>query len=255
VTARVLENLKRRTLWFSAPSAFNDPFDCAVDVGVKELDEDDLIRAYKYLRQRARLTPEFEAEITTDGKPNERCREMFQRVLSDGALQQHIDATRGQIGVACFSTKHDDLLMWAHYADGHRGFCLEFDVSIEPFSKAEPVAYQDITPEVNPLDILDGGSSSQDIIEAMLRTKHASWSYEQEWRLLHEHAGTAYTYPYEALTGVYFGASMPSGQKDVIGQLLHGSPVQLHEMKRGAGGFVVESSPVTYTPYQHQVED
>jgi hypothetical protein len=45
---------------------------------------------------------------------------------------------------------------------------------------------------------------------------------------------------------------MPSGQKDMIGQLLHGSRVQLYEMKRGRGGFVVESSSVTYTPINTQ---
>jgi hypothetical protein len=170
VTARTLENLKLRTIWFSAPSAFNDPFDCAVDVLLKELDEDDLVRVYEYLH--AELTPEFDAEITTNGKPNERCREMFNQIFSAGPLRQHIDETRGQIGVGCFSTKNDDLLMWAHYADGHRGFCLEFDSSVEPFSKAEPVAYQASILEVNPLDVLDDRSSGQDLIEAMFRTKH-----------------------------------------------------------------------------------
>jgi hypothetical protein len=29
-------------------------------------------------------------------------------------------------GVACFSALPDDLLMWAHYADKHRGVCLKF---------------------------------------------------------------------------------------------------------------------------------
>jgi hypothetical protein len=255
VTARTLENLKLRTIWFSAPSAFNDPFDCSVDVLLKELDQDDLVRVYEYLRGLAELTPEFDAEITTNGKPNERCREMFNQIFSSGPLRQQIDETRRRIGVACFSTKNDDLLMWAHYADGHRGFCLEFDSSVEPFSKAKPVAYQASLPEVNPLDVLDGGSSGQELIEAMLRTKHTCWRYEQEWRLLHQQAGTAYAYPFDALTGVYLGASMPPGQKDMIGQLLHGAGVQLYEMKRGSGGFVVESSSVTYTPYQHPADD
>lgn len=38
-------------------------------------------------------------------------------------------------GVCCFSEKWDDLLMWAYYADGHKGFCLEFDTNYEPFTK------------------------------------------------------------------------------------------------------------------------
>jgi len=249
VTARTLENLKLRTIWFSAPSAFNDPFDCAVDVVLKDLDEADLARAYEYLSSRAEIAKELESEMITDGRPNDRFRELIDSTVNN-TFRPQIHQTRGRVGVACFSAKNDDLLMWGHYADGHRGFCLEFDASVQPFSKGEPVQYQNSNPEVNPLDVLDGCSTGQNIIEAMLRTKHTCWQYEQEWRLIHQQAGMAYTYPYEALTGVYLGAAMPTGQKDLIGQLLHGSPAQLYEMKRGASGFIVASSPVTYTPFE-----
>jgi hypothetical protein len=250
-TLRTLENLKLRTIWFSAPRAFNDPFDCAVDVELPGLSAKDVPRAFEYLRSRAELTQEFEAEIITDGKPNAKFREVFDRVFRDGPVYKHMEETRARIGVACLSGKNDDLPMWAHYADGHRGFCLEFDSSFDPFNRAEPVAYQANIPVVNQMDILDGHSTSQNVVEAMLRTKHICWRYEDEWRLLHKEAGTGYTYPVEALTGLYLGAAMPPGQKDVVGQLLHGCPVQLYEMKRGAGGFMLEASPVTYTPHRH----
>ena len=139
VSARSLENLKARTLYFSTPSAFNDPFDCALELVMKDLDDDDLDRAYAHLRSRADLDPQLEAELTTDGVPNERAREVFARSLTADVLMPRIEETRSQVGVACFSAKNDDLLMWAHYADGHRGFCLEFDTSLMPFSRAEPV--------------------------------------------------------------------------------------------------------------------
>jgi hypothetical protein len=142
--------------------------------------------------------------------------------------------------------------MWAHYADGHRGFCLEFDAERDPFVKAEPVAYRESVPEVNLVDMLDGKSTTPDALDVMLRTKFTCWQYEQEWRITYDQAGTAYNYPFDALTSVYLGASMPSGQRDVIGQLLLGSPVQLYQMKQGSGGFTVEPEPVNYIPYQNR---
>lgn len=255
VTARTLENLKARTLWFSSPSAFNDPFDCAIEIRMKTFDDTDLSRAHEYVSSRAELDSELAAEIMTNGEPNEGYREVFQRTFADGAWRQEVEAIRQRVGVACFSAKSDDLLMWGHYADGHRGFCLEFSTLVEPFSRAMPVAYLDSVPEVNPLDILDGRSTSQDLIEAMLCTKHTCWQYEQEWRVIGVQAGAGHTYSNASLTGLYLGESMPRGQKDLIGQLLHGSQVQIYDMRRGEGGFVVEPSPVVYVPHQFGPED
>jgi hypothetical protein len=31
------------------------------------------------------------------------------------------------VGIYCVSTNYDDVLMWSHYADSHKGICLEFD--------------------------------------------------------------------------------------------------------------------------------
>ncbi len=53
----------------------------------------------------------------------------------ENSLENMVTALQ-QRGVACFSAKVDDILRWSHYADGHRGSCLEFDTGLEPFSKA-----------------------------------------------------------------------------------------------------------------------
>ena len=34
--------------------------------------------------------------------------------------------------VVCFSRSHTNFLMWSHYASGHNGVCLEFEVDIDP---------------------------------------------------------------------------------------------------------------------------
>ncbi|WP_187268771.1 DUF2971 domain-containing protein [Aeromonas hydrophila] len=41
---------------------------------------------------------------------------------------------RASVGVLCFTTKEDNLLMWAHYANNHTGICIEFDRNAEFFN-------------------------------------------------------------------------------------------------------------------------
>lgn len=59
--------------------------------------------------------------------------------LSDGASYYDFawDAqcgVRASVGVLCFTTKQDNLLMWAHYASNHKGICIEFDRNAEFFN-------------------------------------------------------------------------------------------------------------------------
>ncbi|MBE4602019.1 DUF2971 domain-containing protein [Vibrio navarrensis] len=59
--------------------------------------------------------------------------------LSDGAsyydfAQDALCGVRASVGVLCFASKNDNLLMWAHYANNHSGICIEFDRSAEFFN-------------------------------------------------------------------------------------------------------------------------
>jgi Protein of unknown function (DUF2971) len=36
-------------------------------------------------------------------------------------------ATRDALRVGCFSERRDSILMWSHYADHHRGICIEYE--------------------------------------------------------------------------------------------------------------------------------
>jgi len=35
-----------------------------------------------------------------------------------------------KIGIFSLSKKYDDELLWAHYANSHKGFCIEYDLEI-----------------------------------------------------------------------------------------------------------------------------
>lgn len=83
-------------------------------------------------------------------------------------------------GVLCFSTSNCDMiLMFSHYADRHRGVCLQFEIDdddtndeISPFF-GRRVDYQKKIPIFN---------SSNDAHTTLL-TKYKKWKYEQEYRI------------------------------------------------------------------------
>lgn len=85
-------------------------------------------------------------------------------------------------GILCLSRNWDNLLLWSHYADGHRGVCLGFDIVESP--SVIDLRYQPnlIQPD-ELLEALKDPTKGTDVVMRMLTTKHEGWSYEQEVRV------------------------------------------------------------------------
>lgn len=83
-------------------------------------------------------------------------------------------------GVLCFSSSWKNPLMWSHYANGHKGVALEFEIQDNLLT---PIDY---VPERVKFDISHiaarGGFQERDI-DKLLSTKSEHWSYEQELRM------------------------------------------------------------------------
>lgn len=250
---QTLANLKNRTLWFSLPSQFNDPFDCATTVTAVAPSEADFDRAAEYFESKHGVSKKTLGAYGADGRLSEE----YRRSLVSGAqaaLDSEREAFYHKRGVACLTTKHDDMLMWSHYADGHRGFCLEFDGTSLPFSKALATRYRNATPSLNLVNVL-GNQDADAMLEAMVLTKAECWSYEQEWRILHAEQSTPYTYPWENLTAIHLGAAMPYVHLEIIALILRDSPTRLCQMEKQDNAFSVVSKPITYVPFSYRTSD
>jgi DUF2971 family protein len=243
---QTLTNLKRASIWFSAPSNVNDPYDCASWVVEPDISEAQFEQWLEYARGRdpaltARVCPEgvvtpaFRKDVTAS----------VRKVYDEQRTIQ-----REQRGIACLSVTLTDIMMWSHYAAGHRGFCLEFDTSFLPFSKALEVTYSQTLPSINPLDVLlnqPGDDENNDILRMFVLTKASCWSYEQEWRLMHAEPSKLFGYGNGPLTGIYFGAEMPRPDRDAIALATREAApsIQLHEIVRDTRSFTLHSRTVT----------
>ncbi len=108
-----LHNFEYDEIWGTVPAAFNDPYDSSVCYSenkvnkfIKENLTEQRIENYKLFPQTTK-----KSDIA----------EFITRNLID------CDNYRKQYCVACFSIYNDSEIMWAHYADSAKGFCLAYD--------------------------------------------------------------------------------------------------------------------------------
>lgn len=92
--------------------------------------------------------------------------------------------------IGCLADDYKNRLMWAHYADCHKGFCIEYDyndtdhLDIVPF----PVAYISNRIKMPWKALLENTTenmttATKTMMRALL-SKDGAWSYESEWRIL-----------------------------------------------------------------------
>ena len=92
-----------------------------------------------------------------------------------------IQAMLAERRIYCLTPKGGNILMWSHYADNHRGICLEFSVADNPlFRTAKEVVYRKEYPHWVPCDIND----KPGLVMELILTKSCDWRYEEEYRLV-----------------------------------------------------------------------
>jgi|688.fasta_scaffold381387_1 hypothetical protein len=201
-------------IYFPKPSSFNDPFDCRPSFSF-EATKAEMTKYYRGLVKKymSGLNREHRREEARnklgDWERSPRNPKTLRRVT-----ELHTEQITENIGVLCLSEVCEDILMWSHYADSHRGVCLEFDGCFEFFANAQKVDYPPTRPRINPFR-----QNPTEMMEAALLTKAEHWKYEREWRIVQYKSGPGIKhFPPESLTGIILGAQISDiDAKRVIG--------------------------------------
>jgi hypothetical protein len=195
---------------FRRPKYLNDPFDFAPSVA--EPSEEELeewakeVVAEKYVVD---FGPKLDWNLHWA-----KVGEIYKKHLRDAWKEElHLAPIRIQdqfnASVLCLSTNENHLLMWAHYADSHKGALIEFNVANEFFSKAKlfEVKYQKARP------VMRMGTPKDSLGAAI--TKGEIWKYEEEWRMMKDYRraseilpgdeGGLFDIPKEAIKRVVLG--------------------------------------------------
>lgn len=230
LTAYSLASLVNNTIWLAKPATFNDPFDCAISLDRQKY-EQSVLHAVSVAMERAKpegLKPEHLYDIW----PGDR--EAFEQFRSQ--LSEMIQ----NMGICSFSATSNHLLMWSHYADHHRGFCVEYDnregTGLRQY--AREVRYEDSVPSLTSADFAPPDNDAA--IDALWLTKAKCWLYEEEWRVMMHEGNKPYLAP-SAIASVIFGARMPEQDRNMISRALRHQPnIEFKEARLKEGQFSIE---------------
>ncbi|MEJ8326008.1 DUF2971 domain-containing protein [Kosakonia sacchari] len=198
--------------YYADPSQFNDPLDCRPII-VNDLELADLREVYSKLILR-KAEKQFTRSLRKLKFPKEKTAQRayllanseVEQALSDfeysatefetkqrsdylekcysGVIQDEIVSSFKK-GVLCLSRKFDSPLMWSHYANQHKGLCIEYDMRSVKDEHVQEVIYggsrEILTSEINKW--LDNPENDTRIKQVCLLTKSGEWRYESEWRI------------------------------------------------------------------------
>lgn len=135
--------------------------------------------------------------------------------------------------VSCFATTPYSMLMWAHYANSHKGFCIEYE--IPEYGVGDDLLLHHLYPVIYSsrrtsvldacLQEMDSNKNAVDTLWKIhkygLLSKDIIWQYQNEWRLVAYDKATevngSYNYKFFKISKVYLGDKMDAtARKELI---------------------------------------
>lgn len=243
-----IDAVKNNYLWFSDFYAQNDPFD-----GTTEYiwDKEDDKKIYDEIK---------------DNYP-----EIFK--LGNNVLTTVLSkiprgySDKNPALISCFSYKYDNILLWSHYAEGHRGFCQVFKcktngivelLEIDPDSISQkkekmlfyekylqllPVQYQKKRGE--PLHSSKiNTEEGKKILFNNTRIKSDAWEYEKELRgIVYDNClsnANKVFYPENSLYGIILGCKIDEEHEKLLTTICKEKKCHLSKMQEVVGDFAIK---------------
>lgn len=252
--------LKNRTLRWSSPALFNDPFDVPREL-ILDLDYQDILQAsarcFAQLiadppEDTSKLSPKIRIIVDTvkKGIPLEVKRKMLEGLAEPEPVQarsgQAVEELRRiwralihDLRILCLTERPTHAAMWCHYAGNYSGVVLEFhclDETDSALLTAERVTYPTEKPEIYTasgwaeLIVLDQRAATEKMLHISTHTKAPDWSYENEWRVVSykrpTESGDFSDYPFSEpeLAALYLGPLISEADRDSLMTLMSAYP-------------------------------
>ena len=162
--------------------------------------------------------------------------------------------------ICCFTKRNDNLLFWAHYADAHKGYCVEYSTEGSVVAQANKVHYTDQFPSLTfPIfgDLVKQRSGQANLagkIEGLALTKSEHWKYEEEYRSIYllgvpkftSKDGKSLLLNDDEITNVYFGCKMPAENRQQLIALIKQGPFnpKLWQAEIASDKFALKFEPI-----------
>lgn len=175
--------------------------------------------------------------------------------------QQEYRSHFSNVKVLCLSEINDNILMWSHYSEHHRGVMLAFRCVAEidsVFGAAQPVVYCERMPRLFDDNLLikmlsgQANANVREIYDKSVLSKAKDWAYEKEWRLVlnKTHAEQDYEdirFSPQELATIYLGCQMPQEDRfELIAMASRHFPkTRIFQAKKHETEFKIEFEGIT----------
>lgn len=239
-----LDSFFENYMWFANFSDLNDPYEGYASFSNKDLDDDfreNFLAAVFGKNPKGEIIPAAEAKNYRDNYEKETGIKFSDYVDSKAidSIKSFYSEHKKDYKILSLSLAKDDhehpaplnnMLMWSHYANGFKGFCVEYDFeklknSIESTNSIElassPVKYS--TDGNLPIikmktfmksEIDDSRDASLEILQAFTN-KEQSWLYENEVRFISELGGKLFYAP-DSINAIYISEKAPNWLKNSL---------------------------------------
>lgn len=241
VNTNSLSSLANAELWFSSKDDFNDPFEGTL-VLEESLHESDYALWKSNVDWKMEVHPRDKEFVKI-------CQLLGLDPYKTDEKKLILEGLRFELNMLteivheskflCLSQRDQkcdpiyENLMWSHYAQGLRGFCLVFnndglqkDISLASNQRMRgiKIIYQDQPNKISLSDFLRSdmwiNENKQNYIQVVtetIATKSSAWKYENEMRIMTlDPQANAYSYSPETLEEIVFGDKMPSRHKELL---------------------------------------
>lgn len=224
-----LDILNKNQVWISSPLSFNDTFDCEYLFNFGKTPDN-----IDFLIQKCR-------EKLSDSD-----HENFDKFITDILNSEYkkivLDSnkfSKEHVFIACFSEINDSILMWSHYANNHKGICIEFDfkeLGIEDIRThlLFPVIYNDklfdATRYLQSLKKRKKFNNMLPICSAINKSK--KWSEEKEWRIVSTFHSEPGLFECQQPHAVYLGTNFEDKYREIILKIAEDRNFDVYQMKK-----------------------
>lgn len=289
------DSLLHDTVYFNPPKSFNDPHDCLYFVNNEPMQtllkhatlEDarkmliDIRNGFEIDRSSVALNmrdvfysfcaqiqamsdAEFDAGLNGINECAYRQWMLNMTQIQKDNHESNVKYVREKTYVACFTEELTSTLMWAHYAEFHRGFALEYDINVIKSAltqcqicktKCSNAHRLELYPVVYGEERYDATEHENEFLNYLMRChyNHSSepfifpdklynikcytnkgndWRYEREWRLIYSLIGNDTSAKYAVIRpkAIYLGSEISDANKGIILKIIEGKNLDIYEM-------------------------
>lgn len=212
--------LRRNRGWMAAPSYFNDPYDTVIHFDadrllVEDRTADEFMKSFEFLKQGEVPKEDWRPmKLEAPVRQREWRRKVYSEIVRNGpkqVLEQiqsisdsvfskvNIDLNRRMsqtlregCSVMSLTEEPASVLMWSHYSDNHRGFCIEYDFDWLDYEDPRrrlcfPVFYRQKMTDATRYFAKKNMKEEFNALfgQFICLLKSDEWAYEKEWRIVY----------------------------------------------------------------------